>query len=173
MLSIIHDRIFWIYFIITLFFIILGMGYILMSNDPYMIIIAIAWLLSNIALVIVVYHASVNWGPVNATNNSQICVIDPDSGCFEPNNRIWLFINIIFVILLIFSVLWAGELRNEEGSPLKDISGILILLGGLILSGLVSGYRYWYNLYIVPFWISIAYLLIWLGLTLYVIIMIP
>jgi hypothetical protein len=172
MYVIIHDRVFWIYFIVTLFFIILGMGYILTSNDSQMIVISILWLLSNVALMIVVYHASINWGPVDPNNNTQICVVDPNSGCFEPDNRVWLFINIIFIALLILSVLWAGELRNDEGSPLRTMSGILILLGGLLLCELANGYKFVSNIYtnLYEFWLAVAYILIWFGLTLYIVI---
>lgn len=164
---VIHDRIFWIYFIITLFFIIIGVGAILSSNDPYMIVIAIFWLLSNVALMILVYHASVN-------------CMDPeiDHQCYTvgTNSRVWLFINILFIILLIISTLWAGELRNQDSGPLRTMSGVLILLGGLILCGLASGVLIAGNdcfalsrTFIAPFWVAIGYILIWFGLTLYVV----
>ncbi len=158
-----NDRIFWIYFIITLFFIIIGMSAILTSDNPYLIIISILWFLSNVALMILIYHLSIDWGPKNSTNNEQICVADINSPCFNRNNRTWLLINILFIVILIFSVLWAGELRNNDDSPLRTISGILILLGGLILCGLTIE-----NVYMFPFLVAISYLLIWFGLTLYV-----
>lgn len=163
---IMNDRIFWIYFIITLFFIIIGMVAILTSDDPYLIIISILWFLSNIALMILVYHASINCGPRNPINNEQICVADINSRCFDENNRMWLFVNLLFIVLLIFSVLWAGELRNTDESPLRTISGILIILGGLILCGLANNFTH----YMYIFWVTISYLLIWFGLTLYVVI---
>lgn len=177
MYVIIHDRVFWIYFIVTLFFIIIGVGAILGSDDSNMIIIAILWLLTNVALMILVYHASVNWGPVDPDGNMQVCVVDSNSGCFESNNRVWLFVNILFIVLLIISTLWAGELGNKDAGPLRTMSGILILLGGLILCGLASGLisvaltqKSFYNINIVPFWVAVGYLLIWFGLTLYVVI---
>jgi hypothetical protein len=171
MYTIINDRIFWIYFIVTLFFIILGMGAILTSNDPYMIIISILWLLSNVALMILVYHASVRWGPSDPNDiTTQICVVDANSRCFDPDNRVWLFVNILFIALLIVSLLWAGELGNKDAGPLRTMSGILILLGGLLFCGLASGREFMYNIYITPFWVSVGYLLIWFGLTLYVVI---
>lgn len=165
-----NDRIFWIYFIITLFFVIIGMSTIVISDDPYLIVISILWFLSNVALMILVYHVSINWGPKNPSNNEQICVVDTNSQCFDENNRTWLLVNLLFIILLIFSVLWAGELRNTDESPLRTISGIVILLGGLILCALAKGNNFMYHIYITPFWVAIAYLLIWFGLTLYVVI---
>lgn len=167
MYTIIHDRIFWIYFIVTLFFTIIGVGSILGSNDPHIIIISILWLLSNVALLILIYHASINWGPVDPNNkNLQICFVDNNSKCFDANNRVWLFVNILFIVLIIISTLWAGELRNTNGGPLRGMSGVFILLGGLILCRLASGP----HIYIIPFWVAIGYLLIWFGLTLYVVI---
>lgn len=177
MYFIIHDRVFWIYFIVTFFFIIIGVGSILASNDPNVIIISILWLLSNVSLMIIVYHASIKWGPIDPENNSQICFVDSNAGCFDTGNRIWLFINVLFIALLILSILWAGELRNQDGGPLRTMSGILILLGGLILSALASGRLnteyfdiFSANIYNIPFWIAVSYLIIWFGLTLYVVI---
>jgi len=173
----IHDRIFWIYFIVTLFFVIIGLGSIISSNPVIltpevnnlyiMLIIALLWLLANVSLMIIVYHASVTWSPTDH-NDSLICVVDSSSCCFESNNRIWLFINILFITLLIISTLWAGELYNNDAGPLRTISGILILLGGLILSVIVIDSRI--NSYMNPFWISVIYLIIWFSLTLYVVI---
>ena len=168
----IHDRIFWIYFIVTLFFVIIGLGSIITSNPVIdnlyiMLIIALLWLLGNVSLMIIVYHASITWSPTD-DNDSLICVVDSNSQCFESNNRIWLFINILFISLLIISSLWAGELYNNDAGPLRTMSGILILLGGLILSVIVIDSRI--NSYMNPFWISVIYLIIWFSLTLYVVI---
>lgn len=185
--AIIHDRIFWIYFIVTFFFIIIGVGAIITSNDPYLVIISILWLLSNVTLMILVYHASVRWGPVD-TDEIQICVVDSNSGCFDPDNRVWLFVNVLFIVLLIISVLWAAELGNPDGGPLRTLSGVLILLGGLMLCAFATGrlnsqdcshilgnvdpqksVTSYGNVYTTPFWIAVGYLVIWLGLTLYVV----
>lgn len=166
---IVHDRIFWIYFIVTLFFIIIGVGCILSSNNEYMIVIAILWLLSNVALMILVYHASINWAPIDPESNMQICVADVNSGCFDANNRVWLLVNILFIFLLIIATLWAGELNNQDSGPLRTMSGILILLGGLVLCTLANGKSFTQNVYITPFWVAIVYLMIWFGLTLYVV----
>lgn len=177
MYFIIHDRVFWIYFIVTFFFIIIGVGSILTSDDPNFIIVSILWLLSTVALMIIVYHASIKWGPIDPEDNSQICVVDSNSGCFDAGNRVWLFINVLFIVLLIISILWAGELRNQDGGPLRTMSGIVILLGGLILAALASSRldteyfnTFSTNIYNMPFWIAVAYLIIWFGLTLYVVI---
>jgi hypothetical protein len=163
MYSIINDRIFWIYLIVTLFFLIIGVGSILMSNDPNFIILSVMWLLGNIALMIIVYHTSIKWGPPD----SQICFIDDNSGCFDSGNRVWLFVNFLFIALLIISILWAGELGNS--GSLNNMSGILILLGGLMLFQLLN-HKSKTNYLNISFWICIFYLVIWFGLTLYSII---
>jgi len=171
--AIIHDRIFWIYFIITLFFIIIGISSILSSNDPHMIIIAILWLLSNIILLIIVYHASIKWSPCDPNDvNTLICVVDNNSGCFNSDNRTWLFINVIFVALLIIAILWAAELGNPDSGALRTLSGVLILLGGLILLRVIIGKNYLTqtndSFYTLPLWMCVSYMVIWVGFTLYV-----
>lgn len=160
----VHDRTFWIYFIVTLFFTVIGTSLILSSNDPYMIIILIGWILANVALMIITYHASLAWAPIDH-NDSVICVIDSNAHCFDVDNRLWLFINMLFILLLIISTLWAAELSNGDAGPLRSMSGVLMLLGGLVmyhLSGLsLSGPDS------TPFWMAVGYLLIWFALTLY------
>lgn len=165
MYDIINDRVFWVYFIISLFFIIIGIGSIIVSNDPYMILLSIIWLLANVILMILVYHASTEWGP----DDSTICVVDSGSKCFEANNRVWLFINVLFIAMLIISVLWAAELGNPDSGPLRTMSGILLLLGGLLLCKLVDRKSAGEYLYINPFWTAVVYLVLWFGLTLYVV----
>jgi hypothetical protein len=172
MYAIIHDRIFWIYFVVTLLFIVIGMCSIISSNDPNRIFISMGWLFANILLMILVYHASIEWGPNDPrAKYAQICFFDKNSNCWAPANRTWLFINLIYVVLLIMAILWAGELNNTDGSPLRTMSGVITLLGGIILCNLIqckgTGSTY-YNNYIIPFWIGVVYLVIWFALTLYV-----
>jgi hypothetical protein len=156
---ILSDRIFWIYFIITIFVIIIGVTFIVTSSNlsnANLLILICLWIITNICLMIMIYLSSYRLGP------SGICVIDPDSNCFSYDNRIWLFVNIIYVLLLIISILWGCELNNTDPGPLRDMSGILILLGGILLIGLSID-----RIYSVLFWISFLYLLIWYILTLY------
>ena len=157
MYNLVYDRIFWIYFIVALFFAILGVGYIITSIDDHMLIIMVLWLLSIVLLLIIVYHASIYWSP------GPVCVVDGNSQCFEPSNRIWLLINIGFVVLLILSTLWAAELSNLDAGPLRPLSGVLILLGGLVLCSLST-----YLTADIPFWSCVAYLFIWFGLAMYI-----
>ena len=166
MYNLLYDRIFWIYCIIALFFIILGIGFIISATDTYMLIIVILWLLSVVLLLIVVYHGSIYWSPGPPGN--PICVADNSICYFEPSNRVWLYINILFVLLLILSVFWAAELININNGVMRTLSGILILLGGLILCSLSTNYSYLNAT--IPFWASVGYLFIWFGLTMYIII---
>lgn len=144
MYTIITDRIFWIYFIVTIFFIIIGSGLIIASNDQNLITITLLWIVSNLILLIIIYHAH---------------------EYYYEHNTSWAFVNILFIALLIISTIWAGELGNNNASPLKIISGILILLGGLILYSLSNNC---YDIYTIPYWISIGYIIVWLGFTLYI-----
>ena len=154
-----YDRIFWIYFIITFFFVIIGMVSIFTSNDRYNIFISIVWLLSNVILMIITYHASMKWMSYAV-----------DYECLNTDNRVWICVNLLFIVLLIISTLWAGELYNNDAALLRPISGILVLLGGLALCGLCSGRKFLYNEYVLSFWLAVAYIVIWFGLTLYVVI---
>lgn len=159
---VIYDRVFWIYFIVTLFFITIGVTLLASATDPYMLLVIVLWLLTNIILIIVTYNISLKFSP---NQNSEICIIDKDVGCFSSDNRLWLLINVIFIILLVLSVLWAGELQNSDGEQIRNISGIFILLGGILLIVLTLINNK--NIYLISFWLLIAYLLIWFGLILY------
>ena len=105
------------------------------------------------------------WSPNDC--DQQICVIDTNSQCFDVDNRVWLFVNILFIVLLIVSTLWAGELGNVDGGPIRTMSGVLILLGGLVLAELAIDH---YDFISLQFWMAVGYLIIWFGLTLYIII---
>jgi len=166
---IIHDRIFWIYLIITLFFIIIGVTSLIVSNDPYILSIIILWILSNIALLITIYHASLNWYPeklLYCKSDSQIC-----ETCFSGNKLIWILINVIFLVLLILAILCAGQFSDANPTILKSVSGIFILIGGLSLITIASHCKIsGFSCFIIPFWSCVSYLIIWWGLTIYTII---
>lgn len=143
MYNVIDDRIFWIYVIITLFFIIIGVGLIISSNDPNLISINILWLISMLALMINAYYIYNN-------NDSYIKI----------------FIIIIFISLLIISVLWTGELWNKNDNQLLITFSILILLGGFILFSLRTEGN---DINTTSYWASLIFVTIWLCLILYII----
>lgn len=168
MYIVLNDRILWIYFIVTLFFIIIGLNLILTSSSIYSLILGVAWLFGHIALMFLVYYVSLSWSA----------------------NKMWLFINLVYIALIFMSLLWVQELDNIEHSYLRTMSGIIMILGGLLLLGLgiypqnhIDAYSQnemdtypqneiypqnrstWYYDSIMP---GIAYLLLWFGLTLYV-----
>ena len=124
---IIYDRVFWIYFIIALFFVIVGMSLIMSSNDPYLIYVSVIWLIANVALIILAYQTSIVWGPKNSNNGELVCFVDKDSRCFDSKNRVWLFVNLIFIVILILQVLWASELYNV-GNYGRTLIGVFILI---------------------------------------------
>jgi len=143
MYNVIDDRIFWIYVIITLFFIIIGVGLIISSNDPNLISINILWLISMLALMINAYY-----------------IYNDNENYFK------IFIIIIFISLLIISVLWTGELWNKNDNQLLIIFSILILLGGFILFGLRTESN---DINTISYWSSLIFVTIWLCLILYII----
>lgn len=155
-----YDRVFWIYFIITLFFIIVGVTLLAPGFDRSAFI-TILWIMSNLSLMLMVYHASLTWQP-----HTTICVIDTNSGCFKAGNRVWLFVNVLFITLLIISAMWAGEFNNNTETYLQTTTGILMLLGGLIFFSL-SNYEIDNVDSIIILCFSIFYLITWFVLTLY------
>lgn len=158
----IEDRIFWIYFIVTIFFIIVGTFSLIQTSSPWIIVL---WFLSNLALMIIVYHTTAWCAPMD-TAGDYVCVIDEDSCCFDPNNRIWLLINILFIILLVTSVVWAGAKEN-------NVIGIIMLFLGLIFLILITkriDEKYEHSKVFtkchIPFWMYVFYITIWTILTL-------
>lgn len=101
-----NSRIFWLYFIITAFFVIIGLKTLITSVDVNMVYIMILWIFNQIILTIVIYNASFNF-----------------------DNFI---IKILFVLLLVLSTVWASEFNN----PSHDICimlSIFILIISLLL----------------------------------------
>jgi len=143
MYNIVDDRIFWIYVIITLFFIIIGVGLIISSNDPNFIAINILWLISMLALMVSAYY-----------------IYNDNDNYFK------IFIIIIFISLLVISVLWTGELWNKNDNQLLIIFSVLILLGGFILFNLRTESD---DINTVSYWSLLVFITIWLGLILFTI----
>lgn len=141
--NIIDDRIFWIYVIITLFFIIIGISLIISSNDSNLIAINILWLISMLVLMI----------------NSYYIYNDNES-------YLKLFVIIIFIGLLIVSVLWTGELWNKNDNQLLLIFSILILLGSFTLFSLRNQND---GINTISYWTSLIFITVWLCLILYII----
>lgn len=171
----INDRVFWIYFIVTLFFIILGLSMILSSGDAHSVILSVVWLISMIVLMVIVYDASRKWDPASAYGADEVCLLDSKSWCVTPSNKMWFVVNVLFLLLLILSTVWAAELHNTESGPTGTISGVIIMLGGLLLCGLTAGANpvIYNGTLTVPFWVSAVYLLLWFGLTMYITLSIP
>lgn len=152
-----NDRIFWIYFIIVLFFIIMGMTLLMSVPNPHILALAIVWMLANVLLLLVVYHIFKVWR-------------------LQARYSTLVAINLVFLGMLILSVLWAGELSHTEAGALPTMSGILIILGGLFLVGIYHHHTPHFiaspksisppNHLILG--LSTLYLVIWFILTLYV-----
>lgn len=114
-------RRFWIYFIISLFFIIIGLTLSLNevkyldSNTP--IATVTIWIISSLLLFILVFQLS------------------EKSKFYSEKRKIieWSIINGIYVLYLILSIIWISELHNRSSSMLRTIMGVLIILGGLVL----------------------------------------
>lgn len=132
-------RVFWIYAMISIFFSVLGMLYLVEFTTKHTVWISVLWLLANIILTVLVY-----------------CVVSDIEPCFLDIT--WILANTVFVLILVFSVIWAGELSTDSNSALGVSSGILIVLGGLLLSSAASG---------ISFFMGCAYVIVWISLCIY------
>jgi hypothetical protein len=173
-MQVLNDRILWIYFIVALFFIIIGLNLLLSSTTPYSLVLSVIWLFGHIALLFLVYYTSLLWSP---SNSPDVCILDSDSKCFEPTNRMWLFVNVVYIALIIISLIWIDEMENIDAGVLRSASGIIMLLGGLLLIGLgmyshrnftLESDSYRTTVYYDSVIVGTIYLLIWFGLSLYV-----
>ena len=133
----IYDRIFWLYFLIVLFFVIIGItsffsvGRFSLST---LVVIATLWLVAQLALLFMIYYGTCNQEFSSLRNTSMI---------------------ILFIVLLIISVIWVGQLEGEF-SPLY---GSLILLIGILF--IIIGYGTKIGV------AGIIFLVIWWGLSMY------
>lgn len=131
------DRIFWLYFIIILIFIIIGGHTILCSRGQHAGVFLVIWILMNIALLIAVYCA------VHVKRYNQ-------AGCAT--------INVIFITLLLLSTLFVDRLQYLNKT--SAIAGIFTILGALILIKLVIANRVSYIAGIVYIVLALT-LLLW------------
>lgn len=162
MYTIFNDRIFWIYLIITLSFIIIGFHYFLMNTIYY---ISIVWLLTMIFLMVVVYHISIMLAPVDTNSGIPVCVVDNNVDCLSKSNRLWVVINAVYFLLLILSVSWVYEFTNSFTHNTKPIFGIIIILLGIFLCKI--SYNIYQNKYTVTFWAAFLFTFFWFCMTLY------
>jgi hypothetical protein len=168
-----QDRIFWIYFIITFFFIVIGVYYLSMIGEALIFIVGLLWIISNLCLLILIYYASVKWNWEDDTCSDQKCnTIETFLGNETGISKgIIFFIHVLFLTMLVVSNLWAFELQNntntDNNNTLQSIYGILLILGGLLLTKLSLHKSFDMYAHISPFWVSIIYLVTWFGLTIY------
>ena len=142
MTVIIYDRIFWIYFIVMVFFLIIGLNFIITNTsltNSKAIIIGMFWAISIINIFIVIYFLT-HYITYQAT-------------CLESNNRSLLIINIIFILILILATIWTTDFK-------QPLLGVGVLIGSLI----ICAYSYPFPF---VFWLALTFLLLWLSITFY------
>ena|SRR5438105_4319269 len=119
-------RRFWIYFIISLFFIIVGLT--VSTNDSstdvsISIAIVTLWIVSGLLLFVVAFRLS---------ESSGFYSPDKEKRLTSKPNVLWFIINAMYVIYLVLSIVWISELSN--GSLLiRTVFGVMIILVGLVL----------------------------------------
>jgi hypothetical protein len=166
MYNIREDRPFWIYFIVTFFAIIVALAVLIPAGSN--VIVIILWVLGAIFLLLMINNIISYHSP-----RIGICLVDSNVECLNPNYRMWLVLNIIFIVLLIFMLLWAAELNNPTAGTLRETSSIIIILGGVYLCGLT-----WYLLRDMPsdyhinkyiLLLGVLYSIIWVGFSIFTI----
>lgn len=151
-----NDRSFWIYFIVTTFFIILGVQPLFQNLDIYSVIF---WVVANYLLMAMVYLVSVRLSPRD-NNDCAMCLIDCEVDFHSTRNRAWFWINIFYIILLVLSVIWAWSIYDS-----RLFIGAIILIVISIMISICCQCRY--EQLCSSFYLSILYLLVWILLLFY------
>lgn len=148
---IIYDRIFWIYFMVTIFFLIIGLNFIISNatiTNKQQIIISMFWAISIINIFIVVYYLT-----YFIAGNTNDCINTNNISCLSAQNRSLCIINIVFIIILFLATIWTSDFK-------QPLLGVSILIAGLI----ICAYSYPYP---IVFWLALTFLLLWLTITVY------
>ena len=141
----ISNRKFWVYFLIALFFTIVGISYISTYEIGFQPAILAFWILSNVMLFVIIYNVTEFW-------------------CSHNHQKVVRFSNVLYILILITSVVWTDSLNKKGNTGIENVSSILIILGGLLLFGIIPG-----NYSPLAFWAGLLYLAIWTGLTFYMV----
>lgn len=153
----VDDRIFWIYCLISLFFTILGVVYLSQSGQ-YLIL---PWILANGCLLYCAYVLSLAYAPFSNCSNIELY---DEKGCIYKSSWMWIFVNLIYLAILVVSLLWCTEYSNEQAGLFRSTSTILVIIGGFALLALARNFEKKYNYFSPFFWLIIAFILIWLVL---------
>lgn len=147
-----RDRLFWIYFAVVLFITIIGTCLILSSHRRHSALLVVIWLLVNVVLLMTTYLAI------------NICCkpdrLRPTVGKIV-RSPFFVAINVVFAVLLVLSLVFVDRLDHINRTAL--FAGCLTLLGGLVILHFVSCHP-------LAFMSTVAFLALWLGLIIYVLI---
>lgn len=137
-----QTRILSIYALISLFFTILGVVYLVSSVQ------IVFWILSNICLWLAIHDL-----------------------CYHINNKtVWVLINLLYLAILIIGLVWCGEFNNSQNNTFRNIAPIIIVLGGLTMIGTFIKYNS-DNSYGSPtFWFLVYFTLIWIVSAIYTVV---
>lgn len=97
-------RVFWIYFIVTLFFLIIGLGSLFATTASLWLIGT--WTLATLLLMVAAYFTYLEF------------------------NQIW-WLTVLFVFMLIVSHMWTFEVTGRETDTLASLT---LVLAGLVLA---------------------------------------
>lgn len=120
-------RRFWIYFIVSLFFIIMGLT--LYTGDAsedvsVSITVVTLWIIAGLLLFISVFRLSERTGFYS--NDEERLITKP--------KVLWFIVNLMYVIYLALSTVWLTELNSNSSSWIRTIFGVIIILVGLVLA---------------------------------------
>lgn len=97
-ITVISDRIFWIYFIIVVVITIIGASYIISFGTPYILLF---WILANVVFLLAVYYI----------NTKEISYL----------------VSLFFAIILITTVIWTSEINGDQSVQIVTTLIILLL----------------------------------------------
>lgn len=155
MFDVIYDRIFWIYVAVILFITIIGVHMIITNIKVNTLSLLIIWLMINVALLITIYCA-VN---IQCYTSTGIRNVNTRFGGEMIRNPFFITINVIFAILLVSSLVFID--RMHDITDVAIFAVMLTLLGGFVITHMVMCDT-------IGLLSSVAYLILWLILILYV-----
>lgn len=121
-------RVFWIYFIVTLFFLIIGLGSLFATSAPLWLILT--WTLATLLLMVATYFTYLEF------------------------NQIW-WLTVLFVFMLVVSHMWTFEVTDRQTDTLASLT---LVLAGLVLTLNVTKYpvAFWCLVGYLLFWFALT-----------------
>lgn len=144
------NRLFWIYFFFAFFFSIIGVSYLIVFQKQVYFLVPL-WLLTQALLLLITYQVTRCYYQGLLNFNCQIKKIK------------WVTANLLFLLLLFFSMAWTMQLQNKQ---VLVIFSVLNILGGMLFLSLINQKKN-LDFSFLPIKLCLVYILSWIVLSLY------